>query len=71
MPKTELSQTVGKNIRYHRECSGLSQNQAAEDIGIPQFQWWGYESGYHLSSVKTLEKICDCLGVSSAEILGF
>lgn len=66
-----LSQTVGANIRAIREQRGVSQNQAALDIGIAQGQWWHYENGNHLPSVKVLKKICEYLGVTATDILGF
>lgn len=66
-----LYQTVGANIRAIREQRGVSQNQAALDLGLFQSHLWRIEIGENLPSVKTLEKICEYLDVTATDILGF
>ena len=71
MSKNVLAQTIGANIREFRKKRGMSQAYIAEWSDIAQCQVWNYEHGINTPSVKTLEKICGCLGVSATDILGF
>ena len=71
MAKNVLAQTIGDNIYRFRQQQGLSQTKLAEMSDCSQAQVWHYENGINMPSIKTLQKICKCLGVSATDILGF
>ena len=59
---------LGIQLYKARKNSGLSQQQVAEITGINQGNYSKIEAGIRVPTVKTLQKITACLGVTIALI---
>ena len=59
---------IGDALRKHREALGTSQEAFADDIGMHRTYYSALERGESNLTVKTLEKVCDGLGVKVWEI---
>lgn len=67
MDKLEL----GKNIRCHREQSGMSQDKLAEVVGMSTVFISRIEQGKKSPSLDSLIKIANALSATSDELLGY
>jgi len=66
-----LNKLFGKKIKELREGLHLSQEKFAELIGIQTSTVGRIECGIRFVSGKTLEKICQVLQISYAELFDF
>lgn len=60
---------VGKNIRYFREESGMSQEELAEKLNVTRQAVSSWELGKTEPDIETLHRIADALGVTIEEIV--
>ena len=60
---------IGKNIRYYRLMSEMSQETLAKAVGIGKMAISNYESGKRTPDYITSRKISNALGVSLAKLL--
>lgn len=65
----ELNRKIGERIKAARETAGLTQERFSERIGVSVQYISDLERGKVGTSVPTLCKICDVLGVSSDYLL--
>ena len=61
---------LGRRFRHFREKTGLNQNQAAEKIGIKNYQLGNYETNRSEPSISTLKKMSAIYGVSVDKLIG-
>lgn len=59
---------LGKNIRYYRRISKLSQEELAEKTKLEQTYISGVERGHRNVSAKNLMRIAKILGVQVGEL---
>ena len=64
-----LQQTVGRNLRTHRQARGLSQEDFAEFLEVHRTYMGGIERGERNLTLKSLERIADRLGVDPVTLL--
>lgn len=62
---------LGIHIRQLREKRGLSQQDLADDCGIPRNQIGRIERGKINTGIKTLIRIANALDIELTELLGF
>ena len=61
---------IGKRFRHYREKSGLSQKQAAEQIGVNYYQLGNYETNRSEPSISVLKKMSKVYQVSIDQLVG-
>lgn len=66
----ELAESIGAAAREARQALKLTQEDAAERIGVSAEFYARIERGNALPSVPTLVRICSALGVSADILLG-
>ena len=66
-----MGETFGKRLKKIRKQKKFSQKKLAEKTGISQQQLCLYELDKHVPSLTIFEWICQALGVSATELLGF
>lgn len=59
-----------EKIKAEREDHDESQRDIAKVLGIPQSQYWKYESGKNEMPIRYLIAICDHYKVSADYLLG-
>lgn len=67
---TELKSIIGPRMRTARKSMGVTQEDAAESIGISAEFYARMERGHALPSVVTLAKIAGALGVTVDHLFG-
>lgn len=65
---TKNYKTLGSNIAVHRKQKGLTQEQAAEKLGISRVHLAGIERGIRKPSMDLTFKICELLDISLKDI---
>ncbi|WP_232536322.1 helix-turn-helix domain-containing protein [Lacipirellula parvula] len=65
---TDYRKKVGKAIKKHRTAKKLSQGALADLAGIPQSHVSRLETGVHVPTHVTIEKIAKALGVCPSQI---
>lgn len=60
----------GKRFKYYRRKSGLTQNEAANKIGIKGYQLGNYETDRSEPSLSVLMKMSNLYHVSIDNLLG-
>lgn len=60
-----------ENLRTIRQRKGLTQCELGKITGLTNQQIYRYEKGENDPSIVVLEWLCQALGVSSKELLGF
>lgn len=65
----KLNVEIGLRIKQSRKCTGLTQEQLAEEIEVSTQYISDLERGVVGTSIPTLIKICECLSVSSDFLL--
>lgn len=68
--KQELARTIGKQLAKARSALGLTQEEAAERIGITVEYYARMERGQAMPSLHTFAQITIALEVSSESLLG-
>ena len=66
----ELSESIGKAARAARKKLELTQEEAAERVGVSAEFYARIERGHALPSVQTMVKICAALAVSADDLIG-
>jgi transcriptional regulator with XRE-family HTH domain len=66
----ELAESIGKAAREARRSLGLTQEDAAERIGVSAEFYARIERGNALPSVPSLARIAAALGVSADKLIG-
>jgi transcriptional regulator with XRE-family HTH domain len=66
-----VREPFGYRLHQIRTKKGMLQQELAEKIGIPASQISRYEKGKLSPTITTLEWICDALGVTATELLGY
>lgn len=61
---------LGKRFKRYREKQGLTQNQAAELIGINNYQIGNYETNRSEPSIEILKKMSEVYKVSIDTLVG-
>lgn len=61
--------TVGKNVREARIKAGLTQEKAAEKIGISVLHWGRLERGERRIRLDQLEEVADALNTKMSVLL--
>jgi len=67
---TDLARKIGSAARAARRARALTQQDAAETIGVSAEFYGRIERGRTLPSVPTLVRIADTLGISTDALLG-
>lgn len=62
---------AGALMRDYRDKSGLTQEQFAELIGLSYKHYGQIERGSNGMSLKSMVAICDTLGLTPDELLGY
>jgi transcriptional regulator with XRE-family HTH domain len=65
----DLQRAVGRNLRAHRRALGLSQENFAERLGVHRTYMGGLERGERNLTLKSLERLADCMGVDPRAML--
>jgi DNA-binding XRE family transcriptional regulator len=65
---TSYRQGVGREIKTRREKLGLSQIQLAEKAGISQSHVCRLETGIHVPTAVTIERIAKALGTTASQL---
>jgi transcriptional regulator with XRE-family HTH domain len=66
-----LAVHIGHHLRAARKKAGLSQADAAEEIGMNQPSVYGWESGASIPTVRKAFALADLYGVGLDELLGY
>lgn len=61
--------TIGRNIRLARSKTGLTQEQAAEKLGISQLHFGRLERGERPASLEQIARIAKALEVTTFSLL--
>lgn len=61
---------LGKRFKHFREKTGLNQNQAAEKLGIRNYQLGNYETNRSEPNIATLKKMSALYSVSVDKLIG-
>lgn len=61
---------LGKRFKRYRERRGLTQNQAAELIGVKNYQLGNYETNRSEPSISTLKRMSEVYEVSIDILVG-
>ncbi len=62
--ETDFLKAVGRRLSWARDVVGITQDQAAEFIGIDQSTYSKYEKGKRLAAPSAMSRFCDLFGVS-------
>jgi transcriptional regulator with XRE-family HTH domain len=65
----EIEKRLGKNVRKLREAKGLSQEGFAFDAGLHRTYVSDIERGARNPTVRIVQRLADCLGVSPGSLL--
>ncbi|HYO68715.1 MAG TPA: helix-turn-helix transcriptional regulator, partial [Archangium sp.] len=69
--KVLLARQIGAVAREARTRAGITQEEAAERVGIATEVYGRMERGNMLPSLPTLMKLCRALGIDANPLLGF
>lgn len=64
------SETIGKILKFLRNKIGITQKTVADNIGIAQQTYAGYESGKHEPSIEIAIRLANFYGLSMDYITG-
>jgi DNA-directed RNA polymerase specialized sigma subunit len=64
----DYRKAIGKEIVRFRKAKGMSQAQLGEAVGISQSHVSRLETGFHIPTHVTLEKVAEVLGVCPSKI---
>lgn len=64
----EYRKSIGKEITKYRRQKGLSQAQLGQAVGISQSHVCRLETGFHIPTHVTLEKVAEVLGICPSKI---
>ncbi|MBN3965800.1 helix-turn-helix transcriptional regulator [Pseudomonas gregormendelii] len=67
--ESDLTMTIGENLRKAREAAGLTQHKAWEAAGISESSYKGYEAGKATPPGDKIATLAKIFGVSTDELL--
>jgi transcriptional regulator with XRE-family HTH domain len=67
--RTDIEVAIGKRIADLREKRGLTLSQLAKLVGMSKSALWAIEQGKVSSTISTLWKIANALGVTFGELV--
>ena len=67
--KKEINVEIGLRIQQARECSGYTQEELSEIIGVTPNHLSAIERGASGISLESLQKLCRSLGISADSII--
>lgn len=62
---------IGAKIKEARSKSGFTQKEMAQKLHISISTYSNYENGYREPPLKTIESICEILGYSLDDLIGY
>jgi transcriptional regulator with XRE-family HTH domain len=65
----ELQRVVGLNLLAYRTAHGLRQEAFAAQLGVHRTYMGGVERGERNLTLKSVERIAECLGVDPIQLL--
>lgn len=65
----QLQQTVGHNLKAHREARGLSQEAFADVLGVHRTYMGGIERGERNLTLRSVERIAERIEVEPLTLL--
>lgn len=65
----ELQQTVGRNLRAHRQRLGISQEAFADVLGVHRTYMGGIERGERNLTLRTVERIAERIDLTPLDLL--
>jgi len=65
----DLQRTFGVNVRAVRHSRGMSQEQFADLVGVHRTYMGSVERGERNLTLKSVESLCDQLGVDPIQML--
>ncbi|WP_407426065.1 helix-turn-helix domain-containing protein [Treponema sp.] len=68
--KESIPQLFGRNVKKYRNERKLTQEQLAERLGVSQKHLSIIETGIQFASAALIEKLCEELSVSPADLFG-
>ncbi len=68
--KESIPQLFGRNVQKYRKIKKLTQEQLSEKLGISQKHLSIIETGTQFASASLIERICEELEVSPADLFG-
>lgn len=66
-----MNETFGQRLKRIRKEKKLTQIKLGKKVGIAGHAICAYEVGRTIPSLPTLEWLCEALGVTATELLGF
>ena len=66
-----MNETFAQRLRRIRKEKGLTQTALAKKCGLCRNTISAYEIGRIMPNLPTIEWLCDGLGVTASELLGF
>lgn len=67
----EHKETFGQRLKRMRKAKGLTQTELAKKMGVSHVSISMYENDIEHPKVVSLEWLCQALGVTATELLGF
>lgn len=68
---SDIKKQFGRNVKYYREKSGLTQEQLAEKLDVNGRSLSFIECGTNFVSAQMLEKLCKVLKVKPKQLFDF
>lgn len=68
MRKLSIAQRLGRNVRKHRQLTGLSQDNFADTIDMHRAYYSAIERGEKNVTLVTAHRVAQGLGVTLAEL---
>jgi transcriptional regulator with XRE-family HTH domain len=65
----DLQRTLGRNLRAYREARGYSQEAFADVLGVHRTYMGSVERGERNLSLRSVERIAECLGLPPLKLL--
>lgn len=66
-----IAEIVGKNLRYARKASGLTQKQLADEMNKYQSDYSEYERGKVQLDYEKIVFLCDRLDITPNDLFGY
>ncbi len=63
-----MSKTIGQQIRMARKMAGLTQQEAAEKVGVSQMTIRRVEKNFRNPTVNTVKKVANAFGISCSSL---
>ena len=67
---SEISKTVGENLKFARKAKGITQKQIAEELGKYQSDYSDYETGKIELDYEKIVYLCKRFNITPNELFG-